>query len=382
MHSKAESNIKKSDIFEIYIFTTLRCNKRCPYCVYNQEVNKEWDVSYSVKDLVKFINSYVKKNYPEYFINFYGGEPLLNSKLILDVMNHPEIKPRYYSIVTNCSLVKKVDPSIFKRTTLYQLSIESNEESTDRLRGKGTWKEVHEAYDYIKKLNPMAFCLARACWSEDKIRAEDYFYLAKRFDGLFWQMQDFKERVTESYVVNYKREVSKLVKMWVDSLSRGDYVLILPFLTITLNIIAPEVIYRRPMCGCCQNYINIVPNGDIYYCPDLTEHKNLRIGNIREGCREKKVSEIVEQYKIKCPECEVYDLCKIRCLKSQIFNAEIEGFSKIHERQCELTKFLINELLKHKKELMKFDRQKLLDWWYLTLDDNRYERFQYTEVIP
>lgn len=373
---------KKADVFEIYIFTTLRCNKKCPYCVYNQEVNKDLDVKYSVADLVKFIESYVKKNYQEYFINFYGGEPLLNSKFILDVMKNQEINPTYYSIVTNCSLVKKVDPFIIKNTLLYQLSIESNEESTDRLRGKNTWKEVYEALKYIKGLNPNAFCLARACWSEDIIKAEDYFKLAKDFDGLFWQMQDWEERVTDSFVANYKKEVGKLVKLWVESLSEGDYILILPFLTVTLNIIAPEVINRRPMCGCSQNYINIVPNGDIYYCPDLTEHKNLRIGNVKEGCKERKVSDIIKEYNIKCEKCDVYNLCKIRCLKSQIFNAEIKGFNKILKKQCELTKFLINELLKYKAELYKFDKEKLLNWWFLIINNKRYERFQYTEVIP
>lgn len=75
----------------VYIIPTSACNLKCSYCfVYNNENNVNDSTVMTEKIAEKFINSYTayvkKKKLSKVYIQFYGGEPTLNWKVIVKIV--------------------------------------------------------------------------------------------------------------------------------------------------------------------------------------------------------------------------------------------------------------------------------------------------------
>ncbi|MCU0284855.1 MAG: radical SAM protein, partial [Acidobacteria bacterium] len=108
------SDLGKEYLPMITLEVTSRCNLRCMYCIYNEPFKEardhsptdmSWNVARKSIDLLA-CNS---KKAGELFITFYGGEPLLNLKVIKKSVAYAreslKERPLNFSITTNCTLV-------------------------------------------------------------------------------------------------------------------------------------------------------------------------------------------------------------------------------------------------------------------------------------
>ncbi|MCE5177630.1 MAG: radical SAM peptide maturase [Porphyromonadaceae bacterium] len=127
-------------IFEV----TSRCNLQCEYCGYGElhntrRVNPSKNMTFSLaKSIIDYLVPFwyeesLKQDYPKMFIGFYGGEPLMNFKLIqqtIDYIDNISPKPKRnicYTMTTNATLLKKHMSYLVENKFKLLISIDGDE---------------------------------------------------------------------------------------------------------------------------------------------------------------------------------------------------------------------------------------------------------------
>ena len=145
---------KKRDAFEkehgfrppfvMILSPTLNCNLRCKGCYtlgYGTKPELPYEIVDSVLKECEEIGIYV--------ITVLGGEPLIYPHLFRMIEDHPDI---FFQVYTNGTLMTKEHAKRFSElgNTLVVVSIEGYEEETDRWRGKGVYKKIMNAFEYLR----------------------------------------------------------------------------------------------------------------------------------------------------------------------------------------------------------------------------------------
>jgi uncharacterized protein len=152
----------KSNQFTLEITTTALCNLGCSYCFEGVKTNTQRlddKVDLVKKRIYEFIESdFFINNYDNLNISFWGGEPTLNGKLIIDIMQEFQ---RYdyigFHIYTNGYNRKRLD-DILDNVDCSKLHIQisyDGKEINDKFRithsGKPTSSQVVENIEYFAK---------------------------------------------------------------------------------------------------------------------------------------------------------------------------------------------------------------------------------------
>lgn len=145
----------------LVLIVTEACNLRCKYCVYSE--NYEDFRGHSSKNMSfdtakKAIDEYFKEidklriRFPlvRPVISFYGGEPLVNIGLIVEIFNYIDSLGRNdvsYTLTTNATLLNdSILEKLSQKKVMLLISINGDEIENDRMRvypdGRGTYKEV------------------------------------------------------------------------------------------------------------------------------------------------------------------------------------------------------------------------------------------------
>lgn len=159
-------------IFEV----TEGCNLSCRYCGYgenysqptcrplNRGLHMTWEISKTVLD---YYFSLWEEHKPNKTIDiiFYGGEPLVNFKLIEKIVNYieknkpPQVNFKFF-LTTNGILVKKYLSFFVHHSFTISISIDgdtkANQFRVDKL-GRPTFKQVINNINYIYKTEPLYF---------------------------------------------------------------------------------------------------------------------------------------------------------------------------------------------------------------------------------
>tara|TARA_S200000501_G_scaffold374914_1_gene425582 strand:+ start:585 stop:1652 length:1068 start_codon:yes stop_codon:yes gene_type:complete len=152
---------KNEEIFHLIYFVTARCNARCKFCFYldnielaNQNLSKELKID-EIKQIFKFAG-YIP------YISLSGGEPFLRNDLdeiIRIIIKYS--KPLMISIPTNGSYPEKIEKKLnnllndHSETEInIQLSIDAPEKKHDEIRQiPGLFSKMIETNSVVKKLS-------------------------------------------------------------------------------------------------------------------------------------------------------------------------------------------------------------------------------------
>ena len=124
---------------------TSRCNLQCAYC-YSAKDNlnaRDVDLEHITKTIEKFYALGTR------VVMLQGGEPMLH-KDIAKIIDYVKSKNIYCSVTTNGVNFDKYIDSL-KKVNQVQLSIDGNEELTDRNRGRGAYKMIINAANACRK---------------------------------------------------------------------------------------------------------------------------------------------------------------------------------------------------------------------------------------
>ena len=152
---------KNEDIFHLIFFVTARCNARCKFCFYlenielaNENLTKELKID-EIEQIFKHAG-YIP------YVSLSGGEPFLRSDLdeILKIIIKYS-KPLMISIPTNGSYPGKIEKQLenvlsdnSETEINIQLSIDAPEEKHDEIRQiPGLFKKMMQTNKVIEKLS-------------------------------------------------------------------------------------------------------------------------------------------------------------------------------------------------------------------------------------
>lgn len=338
-------DLYKAKVKKLTLGLSEDCNLRCKYCVYSgsfvnrrQHRNKFMDYNTAKKSVdFYFKHSYLVENKE---ISFYGGEPLLNIKVLIKSIDYIRKidKNAYIAVDTNGVLLKngKLIDYFVKNNIHLQISLDGPKEMNDRYRvfpgGEGSYDIVYSNLNYLyEKYNkwylnnisfnvtlvmPFDFLKLFSFIENDKLLKDNnviltpvYLYGSKQSEIIFDNNDEvelnllkdiFKEILIEG---KRGRIFENINNLFSDSLLRIHR-------EIRQNK-AKDYLFPHAICFPGVENLFVSTNGDFYICEKVDDA--ICIGNVKEGYNFETIFYLLNNYvKIansRCRNCWVRRLC-------------------------------------------------------------------------
>ena len=300
------------DKVEVQLFTTLKCNIRCTYCVMGvgDVLDSQGRASYSIDELERFVDTHLSDK--EVYFTFFGGEPLLNRPFVDAVMaRFPKSR---YQLQTNGTLLSKLPAEQLARFSNFLISVDGGRAITDKYRGNGTYDRVMKNVQSIKD-KVTGTLTARVTWADPEATYQEMRELLDVFDLLHFQFAQQDGVYRPEHVEIKKRVIDEMI---ADFYAHDGVLGIVPVMGVARNIAIPEAAKRQcggeTQCRVSTNLINVRPDGRIFGCPDMTWEESMEHGSIKENRLAR--SPLQRHHAMPCGSCEAASWCRSNCLKN------------------------------------------------------------------
>jgi len=257
---------------------------------------------YRVSELVEYIETVDSS--PS--IVFYGGEPLLNPKFIVEVMDSLEA---IYGIQTNATMHHALPPRYWEGMKNVLISVDGPEEFNDSRRGKGSYKKAIELATKARGLG-VPRVIARMAVDQESDIYRDVIHLLNKFTHVHWQLSvDWVERwdlrgwALKSYLPGIRRLAIEFKRSYEEE---GRILGIIPFIALLKAYKEP---WKGIPCGAGYEAYSILTDGTITACPIAAVEGWAKAGSIFKLERPKVIRP--PNY---CSACPYKGLCGGRCL--------------------------------------------------------------------
>jgi len=371
-----------------YLALTSKCNLLCKYCYGKScddystldEENSDYDYSLPPKinfDLTELIN-YAKQD-KNFTLTFYGGEPLLQIDLILEMME--KVPAKEFMMQTNAILLHRLPTQNVNKLSTILCSIDGTLEHTNERRGDRVYERVLKNVKFVRKNGFSGELIARMTVDETSDIFENVKHLIEipEFSAVHWQLDagfwesDYEQRDFENWVKNsYNPKITKLIDWWISEMKENGKVhRIYPFIGVFESILTGE---KSPMkCGAGHSCLGIQTDGKVVACPITAGFKPLYMGDIRESSLEDVKAARINPDGF-CNSCEIKDICGGRCLYWNKSNLWPE---KGRKEICSTIFHLVESLNTKKQEILK-----LIEEGKIKREDFDYPKYNGCEIIP
>lgn len=169
---------------------------------------------------------------------------------------------------------------------------------------------------------------------------------------MYWQFVADEMYAGDS--VNKRKAV--LVQLIDKFFSRTDVLYpLIPLMGMVRNILFPtraqELYARASQCRVFTDLLNVMPNGEIYPCPDMMYDPAMKMGDIKNNWLKK--SPLQQDPAMPCHDCEAYAWCRGNCMKNMYRGSvtnDLRYRSNVVEPICELIRFMGQKIDKHKPQ--------------------------------
>ncbi|BAL23048.1 radical SAM protein [Azoarcus sp. KH32C] len=361
---------------ELNIFTTLTCNLKCSYCsiAVGDVVGSQGKAEYSLDTLDTFVATHLADK--EIYVTFYGGEPTLNIPFIVGLMErHPTWR---YQLQTNGTLLHRLPDAVLAKLSNVLVSVDGAEHTTDHYRGRGVYRKVTSN---IEKIRPKlgGKLTARVTWGHEDISFEELDSLLPTFDYVYWQ---FAQAEGFYDAENMRRKKAALTQL-IDKFFAVDGLYpFIPLMGTVRNKVLPsrarEACSGHTQCRSSTHILNILPDGRIFPCPDLTHLPELQSGDLNANWL--KPSPLQPAPEMPCDGCEALSFCRRNCMKNLYVGYVMDDApyrEQVVEPICELVKFMGAEI----------DRRDPHAWYAkasipVRREISDCEIYEYVEVMP
>ena len=363
---------------------TNMCNMNCSYCFARAccDENKVMDLGTAYK-IAKLIQRTPGK---KICIDFHGGEPLTQKKLICDMVEIfentiPEKDIEYY-IQTNATLLDDEIVQFMKeKKFIVGISLDGPEEINDRNRvfnnDKGSFSEIMKGVGCLKKWDVPFSVLTVVTDPEDLVKIYE-FYCQVGIDSMQFMPVMAQGRAKDKGMCisdwqKYIEQENIVFNRILDSCKEGKYKILSPALGIIKKIVYDDmnyICYRNP-CGAGLDILSIDADGYIYPCDAMSGIdgiENVVLGNVNDiedlrditGCKNYKNCVTCKKIHIpKCESCFCKEICCGGC-KSDVYNAY--GVFDRETPLCSYYEGMIKSyffaLANRKEDVIKFIKQK------------------------
>jgi uncharacterized protein len=371
-----------------HLVLTDTCNLSCKYCrakAFEDLVESEQERAQIIDENLpvdldfdlNLLYEFLKKD-PAATLTFYGGEPLLRSDLIEQIVNESPVQR--FMIQTNGLLLDKLPPEITNRFTTILVSIDGRRELTNANRGKGVYEQVIRNALKIRSNGYTGELIARMTVTEDTDIVDAVRYLSSNpdysFSSVHWQIDanyagDYHLRHFREWTdSNYNPGIRTLVSYWVDHMeTSGEVMRWYPFLDPMEDLLLGKS--SRLRCGSGYTNYSIMTDGSIAPCPIMVGMSQYYVGHISSS-HPLKLSEVPIGWE--CTDCHIRNFCGGRCLYSNI----TQPWGKEERRQiCGTVESLHDALLAALPRV-----QELIRRGTISPGDFVHEKFNGCEIIP
>ena len=338
----------------VRIWTTSDCNARCYYC-YEKGIQKEWLAERTADRIVEFIDEMLNGG-DRLYIEWFGGEPLMNPGIIDYIMNKLEsiLKAKNIQveskIITNGSFITEemVDRMVnLWQTKMVQVTLDGAFEEYDKVKNYID-KSSHTFERVIRNIHLLADNGIHVAIRMN-YNMQNYSQLSRLIDYIAKEFKDEKHIYAYVYPIwnclNSENEGRFRSKAHADY----RYVLLLKQLVKqglgNVRDIA-RLNYRANQCRSCSVYgHSIFPNGRIGKCSETFVQT---IGDIWNGVQDVETERKWTSLEVdeKCRDCQFMPLCQGGCRSSMFTDMQ----------QCYVNKDVFPELLRWYVQSLKEEK--------------------------
>lgn len=391
-HYENLENSVNSNLTQVILELTGRCNLRCGYCIYNEEYsgNRNFNNNDMSLEVAKAAIDYTREHSgEEVAVTFYGGEPLIKFDLLKWCIEYAKetIKDKKltFSFTTNLTLVTEEIANylatVDKLNVLCSLDGPEDVQNSYRkyIDGRGTFNEAIRGLKYLAdafKNNSTSSIGVNGVFAPpytfEKVEKINEFFESLDFlpkdinvnvnyasQGSVNDKEYIKDLIKDSKY-NIGGEIINVLEVWGEKKLKTSK----SILGDSINIVNEGVkrrliaihnrritkkaqpIYRFNACcvpGSRRLYINT--NGDFYVCERIGNSPS--IGNVFSGINFDKIKKFyIKDYSdgsiAACSKCWAADLCN----DCYVDSYTEEGFDKEHKLAgCNITKTIVEEAL-------------------------------------
>ncbi len=336
------------DRVELQLLTTLKCNLKCTYCSLGvgEVLGSQNELEYDIDQLAAFVDKHLAGK--EVYVTFYGGEPTLNRKMMEAVMQRfPQFR---FQLQTNGTLLDDLPDWMLARLSNVLVSIDGGEQTTDGYRGKGIYRQVIRNIGLVRdKIGGTV--TARVTWGNPDTSFEELDELATSaaFDYLYWQFV-----ADEMYAGDSVDKRKAVLVQLIDRFFASSDTLypVVPLMGIVRNKVLPnrgrELYAGLTQCRVSTHLINVMPNGQIYPCPDMMYAHHMQMGEIQGNWLKK--SPLQPTPEMPCQSCEAFSWCRGNCMKNLYLGYvknDLRYRGSVVEPICDLLRFIGREVDRH-----------------------------------
>ena len=342
------------------ILTTTACNARCHYC-YEKGFKTETMSEKTAEAIAKYILKLPKME--KFYIHWFGGEPLLNTKVIDKVMNavYDRLKSNgtqiYVYFTSNGSILDNEMCHKAKEVwhaTYFQITIDDIGEKYNNIK-----KYISKKYNYNKVIQNIKYLL------EEKIqvilRINYYPNEVEKVKNVIDVLSiEFEDACKNGLIIfdpapifdSNNTSCSNCKKVY--NMSEPAQYLIKKGLLNEEDAI--NLKFKGGQCYAChQGSFVIAPNGDLYKCTVTMKDKKAIVGNIFDGVDRNNYyfKWVNPNLPKKCNKCIFLPLCQGGCRAGELGYLNIFCKRNLSEVKT-LVNFKIENMLKKKIKLIPF----------------------------
>lgn len=344
------ANLAEGYVNRIMLCVSNDCNLRCKYC-YAKGGNYGAERGLMTKEIADQFVDFCKRNFNRIDkIVFFGGEPLLNFKIIDYVCSRFEneqlgIKPEF-GIITNGTIFSdKVLTILKKHIKFITVSIDGPEKINDQNRifedGSGSFARIINFISEIRKHTDINIQYEATFTKEHVQNGFEYDTLSKSLYALTGISGTVvtENNLDVSNMLNYLNRINK------ENMLSSNFENLPPDFWSVFN----TVIHRRKeeMCGIGRDSFSVTYDGKIYLCHITNNKSKCFLQNITDM---KKFSENIFSKKdfesnVKCSNCWAKNICG-SCPVVRFYDTDKEEFAlEPQQKYCNITQKLLDVFL-------------------------------------
>ena len=331
------------------------CNLACRYCFAEEGEyhGRRAMMSYEVgKQALDFLiaNSGSRKNLE---VDFFGGEPLMNWKLVKDLVAYGRSQEKIhnkhfrFTLTTNGVLLNdEIMEFANKEMDNVVLSIDGRREVHDFMRpfrkGAGSYDLVVPKFQKFADSRGQKRYYARGTFTRHNLDfSKDVLHLADLgFEQISVEPVVADEK--EAYALQWEdvpkicEEYDKLAKEIIKREKEGRG---FNFFHFMIDLTGGPCVYKRLSgCGSGTEYLAVTPWGDLYPCHQFVGEEKFLMGNVWDGVQKPEIRDEFKECNVyakdKCRECFARFYCSGGCAaNSYNFHGSIND---VYDLGCEL----------------------------------------------
>lgn len=323
----------KNSLLAVSLHVSHRCNLSCDYCYANRgSYGRETDYM-SHEMMVKSIDFAFKHSKVNHSlgIGFFGGEPLLNFKLIKDCVqlakqtaNQLNKKVKFF-MTSNATLLKPVIMEFISRKKFSLLfSFDGPKEIHDKVRkfqdGKGSYSIVQKNLKYFQNHYHNNFAI-RSTFTKDTLNFHEQvvFLNDQGFKNISVEPAQLDNKhpfaiTTDFDIEQVRQEYNKLAKIYLKRFDQKHPLHFFHFDDVLKRLLNPNPRYTE--CGSGGSLIAITPEGYIFPCSQSVLEEDNCIGHLDYGFYQEKRNRFQRIYvdlKEECCKCWMKYFCGGGC---------------------------------------------------------------------